>query len=68
MEATVSQSFWLTTLTNSDYTLPTLSNSMKLNTRLEKNKRVNILKCNHLRKIKPATEHRTSGFKASCTS
>ncbi|KAL4567477.1 hypothetical protein LXL04_023061 [Taraxacum kok-saghyz] len=68
MEATVSQSLRLTTWTNSENTVPKLTNSMRLYTRFEKNKNINMLKCNHLGTIKPAIGHRSAWLKASCTS
>ncbi|KAI3699063.1 hypothetical protein L2E82_43069 [Cichorium intybus] len=70
MEATVSQSLRLTTWTSSDYTVPTMRNSMRLHTIFEKKKRDNnnMLQCNHLATIKPTIGHRTTGLKASCTS
>ncbi|KAL4569399.1 hypothetical protein LXL04_025035 [Taraxacum kok-saghyz] len=68
MEATVSQSLRLTTWTNSDNTVPKLTNSMRLYTRFEKKKNINMLKCNHLGTIKPAIGHRSAGLKASCAS
>ncbi|XP_024994296.1 shikimate kinase, chloroplastic-like [Cynara cardunculus var. scolymus] len=68
MEAKVSQSLRLTTWISSDNAVPTVSNSMRLCTRFEKKKRLNMLKCNHLGTIKPAIGHRQAGLKASCTS
>ncbi|KAL4585430.1 hypothetical protein LXL04_010051 [Taraxacum kok-saghyz] len=68
MEATVSPSLRLTTWTNSENTVPKLTNSMRLYTRFEKKKNINMLKCNHLGTIKPAIGHRSAWLKASCTS
>ncbi|KAI7758135.1 hypothetical protein M8C21_010582 [Ambrosia artemisiifolia] len=47
---------------------PIPNNSMGLCTRFEKKRRVNMLKCNLERSIKPVIGHRAAGLKVSCTS
>ncbi|XP_071693409.1 shikimate kinase, chloroplastic-like [Rutidosis leptorrhynchoides] len=69
MEAKVAQSLNLTPWLNSDYTVPTMKNSMRLNSRFEKNKWVHVpIKCNYSLTIKPAMGRRSVGLKLSCTS
>lgn len=69
MEAKVAQSLHLTTWMSSDYTVPTMSNSMRLYSRFEKNKGAYVpLKWNHFGTIKPAMGRRSAGLKLSCTS
>lgn len=69
MEAKVAQSLYLTTWMSSDYTVPTMSNSMRLYSRFDKNKGVNVaLKCGHSGTIRSVTGRRSSRLKLSCTS
>ncbi|PWA68730.1 shikimate kinase protein [Artemisia annua] len=68
MEAKIIQGLHLTTWISSDNTVPTMSSSMRLSTRFEKTKRVNMLKCDHFGAIKPAIGHRAARLKVPCTS
>ncbi|KAI7758119.1 hypothetical protein M8C21_010566 [Ambrosia artemisiifolia] len=68
MEAKLLQSLHLTTWTGSDSMFPIPNNSMGLCTRFDKKRRVNMLKCNLERSIKPVIGHRAAGLKVSCTS
>nr|XP_043605945.1 shikimate kinase, chloroplastic [Erigeron canadensis] len=68
MEAKVIQSLHLKTWVGSDYTVPTLTSSMRLCTRFEKKKKVNMLHTNHLETIKATIVRRQAQLKVSCTS
>nr|GEV91033.1 shikimate kinase, chloroplastic-like [Tanacetum cinerariifolium] len=69
MEAKIIQGLHLTTWITSDNTLPTMSStSMRLSTRFEKTKRVNVLRYDHFGTIKPAIARRTAKLKVPCTS
>ncbi|XP_076917617.1 shikimate kinase, chloroplastic-like [Bidens hawaiensis] len=68
MEAKLLHSVHLTTVTSSESMLSTPNNFMGLCTRFEKNKRVNMLKCNVVQTVKPVIGHRAERLKVSCTS
>lgn len=69
MEAKIIQGLHLATWITSDNTLLTISSTSKrLSTRLEKTKRVNMLRYDHPGTLKPVIAHRASRLKVPCTS
>nr|AXX71274.1 shikimate kinase [Echinacea purpurea] len=67
MAAKALQSLHLTTWIGSDSMFPAPSSSMGLCTRLENKKKVNLLKCNLVRTVKPVVGYRSAGVNVSCT-
>ncbi|KAK1423108.1 hypothetical protein QVD17_18403 [Tagetes erecta] len=68
MDAKALHSLHLRTWVGSDSMFTTPSNSMRLCTRFENKRRVNMLKCNLELTIKPVIGRRAAGLKVSCTS